>query len=31
MTLELYIGARAAMPVPLRPVDDFHDNPFGAG
>ncbi len=31
MTLELYIGARAAMPVPLRPVDDFHDNPFASG
>ncbi|HEX4635992.1 MAG TPA: hypothetical protein VH189_07400 [Rhizomicrobium sp.] len=31
MTLELYIGARPAVPVPLRPVDDFHDNPFGAG
>ena len=31
MTLELYIGAQPAMPVPLRPVDDFHDNPFGAG
>jgi len=31
MTLELYIGARPAMPVLLRPVDDFHDNPFAAG
>ena len=31
MTLELYIGARPALPVPLRPVDDFHDNPFGSG
>jgi hypothetical protein len=31
LTLELYIGARAAMPVPLRPVNDFHDNPFGSG
>ena len=31
MTLELYIGARPALPGPLRPVDDFHDNPFGAG
>ena len=30
MTLQLYIGARPAFPVPLRPVDDFHDNPFGA-
>ena len=31
LTLQLYIGARSALPVPLRPVDDFHDNPFGAG
>jgi len=31
MTLELYIGANPAMPVPLRPVDDFHDNPFASG
>jgi len=31
MTLELYIGARPAMPVPLRPVSDFHDNPFASG
>ena len=31
MTLELYIGARPAMAVPLRPVDDFHDNPFAQG
>ena len=31
MTLELYIGARPAMPVPLRPVADFHDNPFAQG
>ena len=31
MTLELYIGARSALPVPLRPVDDFHDNPWPAG
>ena len=31
LTLQLYIGARAAMPVPLRPVNDFHDNPFGSG
>ena len=31
MTLELYIGARPAMLVPLRPVDDFHDNPFASG
>jgi hypothetical protein len=31
MTLELFIGARPALPVPLRPVDDFHDNPFASG
>lgn len=31
MTLELYIGARPALPVPLRPVDDFHDNPWASG
>ena len=31
LTLQLYIGARPAMPVPLRPVDDFHDNPFASG
>jgi hypothetical protein len=31
LTLQLYIGARPAMPVPLRPVDDFHDNPFAQG
>ncbi len=31
MTLELYIGARPALPVPLRPVDGFHDNPFASG
>jgi hypothetical protein len=31
MTLELYIGAQPAMPVHLRPVDDFHDNPFASG
>jgi hypothetical protein len=31
LTLELYIGAQPAMPVPLRPVADFHDDPFGAG
>ena len=28
MTLMLYIGARPAFPVPLRPVDSFHDNPW---
>ncbi len=31
MILQLYIGARPALPVPLRPVDDFHDNPWPAG
>ena len=31
LILELYIGARPAMPVPLRPVNDFHDIPFGSG
>ena len=31
MTLELFIGTRPALPVPLRPVSDFHDNPFAAG
>lgn len=31
MTLELYIGANPALPVPLRPVDNFHDNPWPAG
>jgi len=30
MTLEIYIGANAALPVPLRPVDDFHDDPWPA-
>ena len=31
MTLEIYIGANPALPVVLRPVDAFHDDPFGAG
>ena len=31
MTLELYIGASAALPVPLRPVSDFHDDPWVSG
>jgi hypothetical protein len=31
MTLQLYIGARPALPVPLRPVDGFHDNPWPSG
>ena len=30
MTLEIYIGANAALPVPLRPVADFHDDPWAA-
>ena len=28
MVLELYIGARAALAVPLRPVPEFHDDPW---
>lgn len=31
LTLELYIGTQPAMPVPLRPVADFHDDPFASG
>jgi hypothetical protein len=31
MTLEIFIGANPALPVALRPVPEFHDNPFGAG
>jgi hypothetical protein len=31
MTLEIYIGANPALPVPLRPVDGFHDNPWASG
>jgi hypothetical protein len=31
LTLELYIGTRPAMPVPLHPVADFHDNPYPSG
>ena len=31
MTLQLYIGANPALPVVLRPVNAFHDDPFGAG
>jgi hypothetical protein len=31
MTLELYIGANPALPIPLRPVDNFHDDPWAAG
>ncbi len=30
MTLELYIGANAALPIPLRPVENFHDNPWAS-
>ena len=30
MTLELYIGANPALPIPLRPVDSFHDSPWAA-
>src|SRR6201985_3769556 len=28
MVLELYIGANPALPVPLRPVPEFHDDPW---
>ena len=31
MVLELDIGANPALPITLRPVDGFHDNPYGAG
>jgi hypothetical protein len=31
MTLELYIGANPALPVSLRPVRIFHDNPWPQG
>jgi len=31
MTLEIFIGARPAMPVVLHPVPEFHDDPFEAG
>jgi hypothetical protein len=31
MTLDLYIGANPALPVPLRPVPDFHDDPWASG
>jgi hypothetical protein len=30
MILELYIGANPALPVPLRPVDAFHDDPWAS-
>lgn len=31
MTLDLYIGANPALPIPLRPVDTFHESPWPAG
>ena len=31
MTLQLYIGANPALPVPLRPVAEFHDSPWASG
>ncbi len=31
MTLEIFIGANPAFPVPLHPVPEFHDDPFSAG
>jgi hypothetical protein len=31
MVLELYIGANPALPIPLRPVAGFHDNPYASG
>jgi hypothetical protein len=31
MTLDLYIGANPALPIPLRPVDSFHDSPWPTG
>ena len=31
ITLELYIGAKPALPVTLRPVAMFHDNPWPSG
>ena len=31
MTVEIYIGMNPALPVPLRPVDNFHDNPWPSG
>jgi hypothetical protein len=31
MTLEIYLGANPALPVLLRPVDNFHDDPWPAG
>jgi len=31
ITLQLYIGANKALPVPLRPVAEFHDSPWASG
>ena len=31
MVLQLYIGANPALPVPLRPVSEFHDSPWASG
>jgi hypothetical protein len=31
MTLQFYFGNNPALPVHLRPVPAFHDNPFGSG
>jgi hypothetical protein len=31
MILQLYIGANPALPVPLRPVSEFHDSPWASG
>ena len=31
MVLQLYIGANKALPVPLRPVAEFHDSPWAQG
>jgi hypothetical protein len=31
MVLQLYIGANKALPVPLRPVAEFHDSPWASG
>ena len=31
MILQLYIGANKALPVPLRPVAEFHDSPWASG
>src|SRR5476651_2578340 len=28
MTVEIFIGANPALPVPLRPVGEFHDDPW---